>query len=345
MVERVEPGGAKARKAMAIIERQVEHLVRIVDDLLDVTRIARNMVRLQREPLELGGLVRHAMDDQLSEFEARGIALEGHHIEPEPLWADADGTRLAQVIGNLLANALKFTPRGGRVEVGLRREGNQAVLSVRDNGVGIAPEMRSRLFEPFIQAPQTLDRSRGGLGLGLTMVKGLVELHGGTVDVTSGGPGRGCEFTVRLPLTSAAYAKAAPAPPAPTPARRRVLLIDDTVDAADAMRDLLTLDGHDARVAYDGPSGIALARDFRPQVVFCDIGLPGLDGYAVARAMRADDALRGAYLVALSGYARPNDRERSAEAGFDWHLAKPSSTEELERVVAERPGLRASSAR
>lgn len=345
VVERVEPGGAKARKAMAIIQRQVEHLVRIVDDLLDVTRIARNMVRLQREPLELGGLVRHAMDDQLSEFEARGIALEGHHIEPEPLWADADGTRLAQVIGNLLANALKFTPRGGRVEVGLRREGNQAVLSVRDNGVGIAPEMRSRLFEPFIQAPQTLDRSRGGLGLGLTMVKGLVELHGGTVDVTSGGPGRGCEFTVRLPLTSAAYAKAAPAPPAPTPARRRVLLIDDTVDAADAMRDLLTLDGHDARVAYDGPSGIALARDFRPQVVFCDIGLPGLDGYAVARAMRADDALRGAYLVALSGYARPNDCERSAEAGFDWHLAKPSSTEELERVVAERPGLRASSAR
>ncbi len=344
VVERVEPGREKARTAMAIIQRQVEHLVRIVDDLLDVTRIARNMVRLQREPLELGGIVRRTMDDHLPEFEAREIALEDH-IDPEPLWAEADGTRLAQVIGNLLANALKFTPRGGRVEVSLRREGNQAVLSLRDNGVGIAPEMRARLFEPFIQAPQTLDRSRGGLGLGLAMVKGLVELHEGTVDVTSGGPGRGCEFTVRLPLAAAAQAKASPAPPAPTRAGRRVLLIDDTVDAADALRDLLTLYGHDVRVAYDGPSGIARVHDFHPEIVFCDIGLPGMDGYEVARAMRADDALRGTYLVALSGYARAEDRERSARAGFDWHLAKPPSTEELQRVVAERPRSRTAPAR
>jgi PAS domain S-box-containing protein len=345
VVERVGPGAEEARKAMAVIQRQVDHLVRIVDDLLDVTRIARNMVCLQREPLELGGLVRQAMDDHLHEFEARGIALEGH-IDPEPLWADADGTRLVQVIGNLLANALKFTPRGGRAVVGLRRAGNQAVLSVRDNGVGIAPEMRSRLFEPFIQAPQTLDRSRGGLGLGLTMVKGLAELHGGTVDVTSAGPGRGCEFTVRLPLTAAAQAKAAPPPsPAPTGARRRVLLIDDTTDAADVMCDLLTLHGHDARVAYDGPSGIALAHEFRPEVVVCDIGLPGMDGYEVARAMRTDDALRGTYLVALSGYARLGDRERSAKAGFDRHLAKPLSTEEFERVLAEGPGPRTPPAR
>ena len=345
VVERVEPGAEEARKAMAVIHRQVDHLVRIVDDLLDVTRIARNMVRLQREPLELGGHVRQAMDDHLHEFEAQGIALEGH-IDPEPLWAEADGTRLLQVIGNLLANALKFTPRGGRAAVGLRRAGNQAVLSVRDNGVGIAPEMRSRLFEPFIQGPQTLDRSRGGLGLGLTMVKGLAELHGGTVDVTSAGPGRGCEFTVRLPLTAAAQAKAAPpSSPAPTGARRRVLLIDDTKDAADVMCDLLTLHGHDARVAYDGPSGIALAREFRPEVVVCDIGLPGMDGYEVARAMRADDALRGTYLVALSGYARLGDRERSAKAGFDRHLAKPLSTEEFERVLAEGPGARTAAAR
>ncbi len=339
VVDRVEPGGAKARKAMAVIQRQVEHLVRIVDDLLDVTRIARNMVRLLREPLELGGLLRHAMDDQFPEFEARGIALEGH-IDPDPFWVDADGTRLVQVIGNLLANSLKFTPRGGRVEVDLRREGDLAAISVRDNGVGIVPEMRTRLFEPFIQAPQTLDRSRGGLGLGLTMVKGLVELHGGTVDVTSGGPGRGCEFTVRLPLTAAPQAKAGSALPGPTPVPRRVLLIDDGVDAADAMSDLLELDGHDVRVAYTGPSGIAMAREFRPEVVFCDIGLPGLDGYEVARAIRADDALRGTYLVALSGYARPEDRERSAKAGFDWHLAKPPSTEDLERIVVERPGAR-----
>jgi PAS domain S-box-containing protein len=344
VLERVEPGGEDAHKAMAILRRQVDHLVRIVDDLLDVTRIARNKVHLQREPLELGGLVRRTMEDHLPEFEAREIALEGH-IATEPLWAEVDGTRVAQVIGNLLGNALKFTPRGGRVDLGLRREGNQAVLSVRDNGAGIAPEMRARLFEPFIQAPQTLDRSRGGLGLGLAMVKGLVELHGGTVDVTSAGPGRGCEFTIRLPLAAAAQVKAAPAPPVPTMPRRRVLVIEDTVDSAEALSDLLTLDGHDTQVAYDGPSGIALARDFHPDVVFCDIGLPEMDGYEVARAMRADDALRGTYLVALSGYARPEDRERSAEAGFDWHLAKPPSTDALERVIAERPRSRTAPAR
>jgi two-component system CheB/CheR fusion protein len=336
VIERVEPGGEEAHRATAIIRRQVDHLVHIVDDLLDVTRIARNKVHLQRKPLELGGLVRRTMDDQLPEFEARAIALEDH-IDPEPLWTEADDTRLMQVIGNLLGNALKFTPRGGRVDVGLRREGNQAVLWVRDNGAGIAPEMRDRLFEPFVQAPQTLDRSRGGLGLGLTMVKGLVELHGGKVGVTSGGRGRGSEFTVRLPLVAAAQAKAAPAPLEPTRHRRRVLVIEDNPDAADALFDLLTLDGHYAQVAYDGPSGIALARDFHPEIVFCDLGLPESDGYEVARAMRADDALRGTYLVALSGYARPEDRERSAQAGFDWHLAKPPSTEALERLVAELP--------
>lgn len=336
LVERVEPGGEEARKAMAILRRQVDHLVHIVDDLLDVTRIARNKVHLQREPLELGSLVRRTVDDHLPEFETRGVALEGH-VAPEPLWAEADGTRLVQVIGNLLANALKFTPGGGRVDVGLRREGDHAVMSVRDNGVGIPPEMRARLFEPFIQAPQTLDRSRGGLGLGLAMVKGLVELHGGTVDVTSGGPGLGCEFTIRLPLAAAPQPEAAPASPVPTRPRRRVLVIEDNVDTADSLCDLLTLDGHDARVAYDGPSGIARAREFHPDVVFCDIGLPEVDGYEVARAMRADDALRGTYLVALSGYARPEDRERSTQAGFDWHLAKPPSTDALERVIAERP--------
>ena len=344
VVERVEPGGEEARKAMAIVRRQVDHLVHIVDDLLDVTRIARNKVHLQREPLELGGLVRRTMDDHLPEFEATAIALEAH-LDPTPMWAEADGSRLMQVIGNLLANSLKFTPRGGRVELGLRRDGNQAVLTLRDNGVGIAPEVRARLFEPFIQAPQTLDRSLGGLGLGLAMVKGLVELHGGTIDVTSGGPGLGSEFTVRLPLAAAAQGKAAPVTSAPTRQRQRVLVIEDSVDAADALCDLLTLDGHDARVAYDGPSGIALAREFRPEVVLCDIGLPEMDGYEVARAIRADDALRGTYLAALSGYARPEDRERSAQAGFDWHLAKPPSTEALERVITERPRSRAAAAR
>ncbi len=344
VVERVEPGGEQARKALAILRRQVDHLVHIVDDLLDVTRITRNKVHLERAPLELGRLVQHVVDDHLGEFEPRGIALEAH-VQGGPLWADADGSRLMQVIDNLLTNALKFTPRGGRVDVRLRREGKQAVLSVRDDGVGIAPEVRARLFEPFMQAPQTLDRSRGGLGLGLAMVKGLVELHGGTIDVTSGGLGLGSDFTVRLPLTEPPREQAAAAPPRATRQGRRVLVIEDSVDAADALQTVLTLDGHDARVAYDGPSGIALARDIHPEVVFCDIGLPEMDGYEVARAMRADDALRGTYLVALSGYARPEDRERSAQAGFDWHLAKPPSTEALERVVADRPRSRTAPAR
>jgi two-component system CheB/CheR fusion protein len=336
VLKRVEPGSAHARKAIATIERQVSHLVHIVDDLLDVTRIARGKVTLRRERLELVGLVRHAMDDHRPEFQARAIVLEAS-LDGDPLWADADGTRLVQVIGNLLVNASKFTPDGGRVDVRLRREEDNAVLSVRDNGVGIAADVRERLFVPFIQAPQALDRTHGGLGLGLAMVKGLVELHGGTVDVASDGLGCGSEFTVRLPLVAAPADNASSAASKPGCGSRRVLVIEDNADAADVMRDLFTLDGHEARVAYDGATGLAVAREFHPEIVFCDIGLPGMDGYEVARAMRADDELSGAYLVALSGYARAEDRERSARAGFDCHLAKPPSTEDIERVLAGAP--------
>jgi len=330
---RVEAGGEQARKAVTIIERQTGHLVRIVDDLLDVTRIARGKVTLQRARVDLGDLVRATMDDHGADFQARGIALEGP-VAHRPLWVDADVTRLVQMIGNLLVNAWKFTPRGGRVDVGLRREGSQAVLSVRDTGIGIDPQERGCLFVPFVQVSSSLDRARGGLGLGLALVKGIVELHAGTVDVASDGLGRGSEFTVRLPLV------AAPGPHAPAPispmsraTSRRVLIIDDNVDSVDALRDLLALDGHAVRVAYDGPTGLAVAREFRPEVVFCDIALPEMDGYEVARAMRADDSLKSATLVAISGYARPEDRELSAQAGFDLHLAKPTSTEALARVL------------
>ncbi len=203
-----------------------------------------------------------------------------------------------------------------------------------DTGVGIAPELLGHVFEPFSQAPQALDRPRGGLGLGLAMVKGLVELHGGTVAVRSEGLGQGAQFAVRLPLATAP-ARAAE-PPVRKPSRPyRVLVIEDNADAADTLRDALEIEGHAVQVAYNGPDGIALAREFHPQVVVCDIGLPGMDGYDVARAFRADDALKTACLVALSGYAQPEDLRHAAEAGFDRHVAKPPTLESLEQVFAD----------
>jgi len=334
VLERVSHDGEASHKALAIVDRQVNHLIRLVDDLLDVTRIARGKIRLQREPLQLGELVQHTMDDQRADFEAHGVALDAA-LSTEPLWIDADPARMVQVVGNLLTNAMKFTPRGGRVEVALRGEGSHTVLTVRDNGVGIPSEVHETLFEPFVQAPQTLERTRGGLGLGLAMVKGLVELQGGTVDAVSAGAGKGSEFVVRLPLTTAPRATVQPAESTPQVASRRVLVIEDNVDSADTLQELLELDGHDVQVAYDGSTGLKLARTFHPEIVLCDVGLPGMDGYGVCREMRADLALRGAYLVALSGYARQEDRDRAAEAGFDRHVAKPPSMTELRRVMAK----------
>jgi two-component system CheB/CheR fusion protein len=334
LLERVEPGGNEAHTALAIVGRQVDHLIHIVDDLLDVTRIARGKIRLRRERVALTELVERAVADHRPAFDNAGVALDVA-LPAEPLWVDGDATRLAQVVGNLLGNALKFTARGGHVALVLRREAHRAALSLRDDGVGIAPEVRERLFEPFQQAPQTLDRSRGGLGLGLAMVKGLVELHEGRVDAYSGGVDKGSEFVVRLPLVEAPGEQAAPPPPrAPQAASRRVLVIEDAEDAAAAIQDLLLLEGHDVRVACDGPRGIETARAFRPEVVLCDIGLPGMDGYAVARAMRRDPALREAHLVALSGYAREEDKAQAAEAGFNCHIAKPPCFEEIEHVLA-----------
>ncbi len=330
-----EPGGEQARRMLAIIERQVSHLTRLVDDLLDVTRIARGKIRLQRERLELGDLVRRAVEDHRSTFAVNGIHLEGR-VAWSPIWLSADATRIAQIVGNLLGNAAKFTPRGGRVDIVLEEKDGAAVLRVRDTGVGITNEMLDRLFEPFMQADRTLDRARGGLGVGLALVKGLAELHGGSVTATSDGPGRGAEFTVRLPMPAAAEQVAAAQEALPVQPRR-VLIIDDNIDAAGALKEALELDGHEVEVASDGPEGLAKSRAFRPDVVLCDIGLPGMDGYEVARAFRADDMLKGLFLVALTGYALPEDLQRAKQAGFERHLAKPTSFETLEKLLAEAP--------
>ncbi len=331
----VEPGSEQAHNAQTIIQRQVAHLMHLIDELLDVTRITRGRISLQRRRVELGDLVRRIVEDYVAPFETCGIRLESC-VEPGESWVDADPVRLTQVFTNLLSNAQKFTPRGGNVVVTLRRKGPRVAVLVRDTGVGIAPEVLRHLFEPFAQAPQTVARVQGGLGLGLAMAKGLVELHGGTVAAESKGPGRGSEFTVWMPLAPAPAAPA-PAAQAAAPPARRVLVIEDNRDSADSLKEVLVLCGHEVRVAYDGPSGLALARTFRPEFVLCDIGLPGMTGYEVARALRNEAALKNTRLIALSGYAQPADLECARDAGFDQHVPKPPSFETLERLLAGMP--------
>jgi len=334
LLDLAEPGGQQATRATAVIARQVEHLSHLVDDLLDVTRISRGKIQLARTRLELTETVRRVVEDHALEFARREITLE-LRSETRPLWLDADPTRIAQVLGNLLQNAAKFTNAHGRVTVSVDREGgDRAVVRVADDGVGIKPELLPRLFEPFMQADESLHRSQGGLGLGLALMRGLVELHGGTVHAHSEGVGRGAEFTLRLPLVdmSAEATGEAPARAFP-PSARRVLIIEDNLDSAETLAELLSLAGHDVEIAHDGPAGLQKALSSTPDVVVCDIGLPGMSGYDVARAMRAEPSLAATLLVALTGYALPEDRQQALRAGFDHHLAKPVGLDELELVL------------
>jgi two-component system CheB/CheR fusion protein len=334
LLAHAEPGGDQARRAQAVIERQIAQLARLVDDLLDVTRISNNRVGLKYERLELNDLVRRTVDDYRTSFEQGGVHLQAT-LAPDPLFVSGDSARLSQVIGNLLQNAAKFTPRGGSARISVAPEmsdGPWAAIRVADSGAGIATDMLARIFEPFTQVDRTLDRSMGGLGLGLSLVKGFVELHGGTVSAHSEGPDRGSEFAVRLPIAGAAEPRAA-APPEVVTGRRRILVVEDNADAAHSLRDVLELSGHVVEVANEGPTALAKARDFRPDLVLCDIGLPGMDGYAVARAFRSDPALAHVHLVALSGYARPEDLQLSAEAGFERHVAKPANPDALDELL------------
>jgi two-component system CheB/CheR fusion protein len=336
ILDRAAPGGEQARRAHAVIDRQVQHLTRLVDDLLDVTRISRGKVRLKRERIDLGELARRCAEDHRSIFATAAVALEVV-AAAEPIHVLGDPTRLAQVIGNLLQNAAKFTPRSGRATLAVKRADNGfAAVHLRDDGEGIAPGALTHLFEPFVQGERTLDRSRGGLGLGLALVKGLVELHGGTVTARSDGPGMGAEFVATLPLERrAAPRESRAARPAGAGSARRVLIIEDNLDAAVSLKEALEMGEHVVEVAFTGPEGIEKARSFRPEVVLCDIGLPGMDGYELARRMRSEPSLRSIPLVALSGYASAEDVEMAMAAGFDRHLAKPPGLEQLERTLGE----------
>jgi PAS domain S-box-containing protein len=325
-------GGAEeaTTRLRQIIYRQTHHLTRLVDDLLDVARATAGKIPLNRQPVDLsevaGGCVRS--------LRASGRARR-HRVtfRAESVIVNADPTRLAQIITNMLDNAIKFTPSGGSVDLDVLREGQEAVLRVSDTGIGIASEMLPRVFELFTQAEQPMDRSVGGLGIGLTLSRRLVEMHGGTIRASSEGRGRGAQFTVRVPIEVASTPP--PPPAASVPDRSRtILIVEDNDDARESLRFLLESLGHRVIAAGDGQSGLALALHHQPEVVLIDLGLPGLDGYEVARALRRSATGKTAALIAVTGYGQAEDRRRSKEAGFDAHLVKPVSQSLLSSLIA-----------
>ncbi len=331
----------KEARMRGIIHRQARHLSRLVDDLLDVSRITQGKVELRREKCDLRSLLEQALTTERPLFEARGLTLDVA-LPERPLWLEADATRLEQVFVNLLDNAAKYTDAGGRVQVRAELElsGGEAVAVVRvkDSGIGIPAEALPRVFDLFAQVDTTLERSRGGLGIGLTLVRSLVQMHGGRVSALSEGMGYGSEFVVRLPLLAATDAAllgpASACPRGGSP--RRILVVEDNPDARQSLHELLELWGHEVTPAPDGLSGLSLAVTRRPEVALVDIGLPGLDGYRLAHELRArvGEHIR---LVAITGYGGPEGRNRALAAGFDVHLVKPVQPEELARTLAGLP--------
>jgi signal transduction histidine kinase/CheY-like chemotaxis protein len=320
----------QARRAREVVERQTGQLARLVDDLLDLTRIERGMVSLRTRRLDLAEIARRTCEDHEQLFADRGITLRCR--ASGAAWIDGDPTRMTQVIGNLLQNAARYGRRGGMVLVTVARGPTGAELRVRDDGCGIVPELLPRLFTPFVQAEDALSRAHGGLGLGLSLVKGLIELHGGRVRASSEGHGRGAEFLLSLPAADGPP-DVAPGHPAQVGGPVRLLIVEDNDDAAQMLADVLESQGHRVHVASDARSGLILAQRLVPDVILCDIGLPDMDGYALANMIRKEPALAHTRLIALSGYAQHRDRARAEQVGFDAHLMKPVDLQELERAL------------
>jgi len=325
------------RSIQEMVDRQVQQLVRLVDDLLDLSRITRGKIRLQSESVDIASVVTRAVETSQPLIDARNHELTVV-LPSQPLRVRGDAVRLAQVVSNLLNNAAKYTEEGGRIQLSAASENGEAVLRVQDNGVGIPPNMLSSIFELFTQVDRSLDRAQGGLGIGLTLVHTLVEMHGGRVEAFSGGTNQGSEFVVHLPILIGEPTAAAPLErvlgAAGEPRRSRVLIVDDNIDGARSLSILLEMGGHEVRTCYDGPSGLAEAELFCPEVVLLDIGLPGMDGFEVARRLRAREASPRPLLVALTGYGQADDVRRSREAGFDHHLVKPADPAALTALLA-----------
>ncbi len=331
----------QAERARGVISNQVKHLSRLVDDLLDVSRITLRKVRLRPDRVDLATILARAVETTSAFFEERRHAL-GLDLGFDALMVEGDPTRLEQVFANLLTNAGKYTEPGGRVDLSAAREGDSLVIRVRDNGIGIGPEMLAKVFDLFAQVDRSLDRSQGGLGIGLTIARRLVEMHGGTIEVSSEGNARGSVFTVRLPAAKASAPSAEPPSPLPTRSERsirpgcRILIVDDNQDSAGMLAELLKLSGFEVLKAHDGREAIAGARTLQPEIVLLDIGLPGMDGYQVAAHLRGEAGLKDLTIIAITGYGEEQAQRRSREAGFDFHLVKPVNYDDLLELLNSR---------
>jgi two-component system CheB/CheR fusion protein len=336
-VLRLSTDRAASEQARALMERQLDQMVRLVDDLLDMSRISRGKLELRRELVALATVVSSAVETSrpLIDHSSHELAVS---LPDEPVIVDADLTRLAQVFSNLLNNSAKYTDRGGHIWLTARQQGDDVVVSVRDTGIGIPADQLSNIFRMFSQVDSALERAQGGLGIGLTLVKRLVELHDGQIEARSDGPGTGAEFVVRLPVAVGASAtpstREADELPAPK-SSLRILIVDDSRDGADSLAMLLRLMGNDTRTAYDGQEGLEVAEGFRPDVMLLDIGLPKLNGYEACRAVREQPWGKSIVLIALTGWGQEEDRRRSRAAGFDHHMVKPVEPHALMKLLAD----------
>jgi len=335
-------GGGELERERTVIERQVSHLTRLVDDLLDVSRIARGKIELKEELVEIAEVVAKAIEIATPLLDQRFHALEVD--VPRRLWVRGDSIRLNQVVSNLLTNAAKYTPPGGRITIRATEERGEIVIRVRDTGIGIAQDVLPHVFDLFVQERQAIDRSQGGLGLGLTIVRNLVDQHRGTVSVQSDGPGTGSEFVVRLPQANVRVGREESARVEPVSEAMisvsddalRILVVDDSVDGAEMLAAALSAKGYRTKVAFDALAALRIAADFRPAIAFLDIGLPVMDGYELAARLRGLPELKGIRLFALTGYGQESDRQKTRDAGFDHHFVKPIDLDAIEAVLSDR---------